>query len=89
MSKDLKESVYDSSKKTELGIPLYIHERLCKQARDTAVAYAGKPKNQLNMVGQSIWFYDENHEPPRETRINNINDLTQKEADEFIKKRFP
>jgi hypothetical protein len=85
MSKDLKESVYDSSKKTELGIPLYIHERLCKQARDTAVAYAGKPKNQLNMVGQSIWFYDENHEPPRETRINNINDLTQKEADEFIK----
>ena len=85
MSKDLKESEYDPSKVTEHGVPLYIHERLCKQARDTAATYAANPENQLNMVGRSIWFYDENYESPHETRINDINDLTQKEADEFIR----
>ena len=85
MSKDLKESEYDPSKVTEHGVPLYIHERLCKQARSTVAVNSANPKNQLNMVGRSIWFYDENHKSPHETRINDINDLTQKEADEFIR----
>lgn len=85
MAKEFKESTYDSSKVTEHGVPLYIHERLCKQARSTVVVNSANPKNQLNMGGRSIWFYDENHESPHITRINNISNLTQKEADEFVK----
>lgn len=84
MSKGFKESTYDSSKVTNYGVPLYIHERLCKQARSTVCVNAAKPKNQLNVGLRSIWLYDENYKSPHETRIDDINKLTQKEADEFI-----
>lgn len=85
MAKEFKESTYDSSKVTNYGVPLYIHERLCKQARSTVCVNAAKPKNQLNVGLRSIWLYDENHESPHESRIDDINNLTQKEADEFIR----